>query len=224
MQGGGHVLAGGQSSRMGREKALLELGGKPLIEHAVRKLRRVCGDVAILSSNPALARYAPPVPDLHAGCGPMGGMEAALSHTAHQWNLFLPVDVPFLPAAFLAAWLDRLPEAEASGVRVWIFTVEGVAQPTVALLHREVRPFLTEALESGQFKLLPVLERAAFALGERDSGEPGAGLRKEPHWEASAIGVGLTEAQRRGRELWFANLNTPEEFAQAELHVDAVDT
>ena len=221
---GGYVLAGGQSSRMGREKALLEMGGKPLIEHAVTKLRRVCGDAAILSSNPALARYAPLVPDRHPGCGPMGGMEAALSHTVYDWNLFLPVDGPFLPAAYAAAWIERLPEAEASGVRIWIFTVEGVPQPTVALLHREVRPFLTEALGSRQFKLLPVLERAAFALGERDSGKPRAGLRKEPYWDAAAIGMGLAEAQQRARELWFANLNTPEEFARAELHVDALDT
>ena len=48
---GGYVLAGGKSSRMGRDKALLELAGKPLVLHAVTKLRRVCADVHILSGN-----------------------------------------------------------------------------------------------------------------------------------------------------------------------------
>jgi hypothetical protein len=52
----GYVLAGGRSSRMGTDKALLELAGKPLIEHAVAKLRRICANVAILGSNPALAQ------------------------------------------------------------------------------------------------------------------------------------------------------------------------
>ncbi|XWK49511.1 NTP transferase domain-containing protein [Tunturiibacter empetritectus] len=70
---GGYVLAGGKSSRMGRDKALLELAGKPLVRHAVTKLRRVCMDVRILSGNPELAAYAPIVADLHPGCGPMGG-------------------------------------------------------------------------------------------------------------------------------------------------------
>ena len=50
---------------MGRDKALLELGGKPLVLHAVKKLRRVCMDVRVLGSNPALEAYAPLVPDMH---------------------------------------------------------------------------------------------------------------------------------------------------------------
>ncbi len=45
---GGYVLAGGKSSRMGRDKALLELAGSPLLGHAVTKLRRVCVDVRVL--------------------------------------------------------------------------------------------------------------------------------------------------------------------------------
>ena len=93
---GGYVLAGGKSSRMGRDKALLELAGKPLVLHAVVKLRRVCIDVSILGNDPALDAYAPLVRDVHADCGPMGAMEAALLHSRYDWNLFLPVDMPFL--------------------------------------------------------------------------------------------------------------------------------
>ncbi len=229
----GYVLAGGRSSRMGREKALLELGGRPLIERAVTKLRRVCGEVSVLSSNPALGEYAPLVADVHPGCGPLGGMEAALLHTACEWNLFLPVDVPFLPAAYLEAWIESLPEVEARGGRVWMFTVEGVAQPTVALVHREVRPFLTEALACGQYKLLPALERAAAESRQRVSLNPGVGLWKMPYWAdldrwTSEGRAGedwglLTKGQLKARAHWFANLNTPEEFAEAELHLDALE-
>ena len=229
---GGYVLAGGQSSRMGREKALLELGGKTLIERAVTKLRRVCSQVAILSSNPALQEYAPLVADVHPGCGPLGGMEAALWQTSCEWNLFLPVDVPFLPTVYLKAWLGALSDAEAEGARVWIFTVEGVAQPTVALLHRHVRPFLTEALENGRYKLFPVLERAAAELEEREPKSPRLGLWKLPYradverWPGQRRvgedwGV-LTEGQRRAQAFWFANLNTPEDLAEAESHLDAL--
>jgi len=60
---GGYILAGGKSSRMGRDKALLELAGKPLVQHAVKKLRRVCMDVRILSNSGELGAYAPIVAD-----------------------------------------------------------------------------------------------------------------------------------------------------------------
>src|ERR1039457_2185492 len=85
----GYVLAGGRSSRMGTDKALLQLAGKPLIAHAVAKLRRICADVHILGSKPALAAFAPLVPDLHPNCGPVGGMEAALAHSTQDWSLIL---------------------------------------------------------------------------------------------------------------------------------------
>ena len=69
-----YVLAGGRSSRMGQDKALLPLAGKPLVEHMVAKLRRISDEVSILSNNPELARFAPLVPDLRESCGPLGGI------------------------------------------------------------------------------------------------------------------------------------------------------
>lgn len=232
---GGYVLAGGQSSRMGCDKALLCLAGKPLVLHAVVKLRRVCMEVSVLGSNPELDAYAPLVRDVHPGCGPMGGLEAALLQSRFEWNLFLPVDVPFVPTVYLDGWVRQaLPQAAQKGARVMMFTVDQVPQPTLALVHRDVRPFLTKALEHGEYKLYPVLESAARALAERDGFQPGAGLWKLPYWSQMTSRPGpqhkgeewwyTNEAQARGSARWFANLNTPEEFAEAERHVDALDT
>lgn len=230
---GGFVLAGGQSSRMGRDKALMELAGRPLAEHAVEKLRRVCSDVAICSSNPSLAAYAPLLADVHPGCGPIGGMEAALLGASFHWNLFLPVDVPFLPTVYLYGWLQIMHEARLRGVRVMMWTVNGVPQPAVVLVQRDVGPLLTQAIERGEYKLRPALERAAKQAAARDGFEPGAGFWMVPYWSEMRTGSknslshgwrSLTEAQRRYHEHWFDNLNTPEEFAEAERHVDALDT
>ena len=244
---GGYVLAGGRSSRMGQDKALLELAGKPLVLHAVVKLRRVCMEVNILGNNPALDAYAPLVTDLHPECGPMGGMEAALLHSRYDWNLFLPVDVPFVPTAYLFGWvrhavlhageaLQRRTEFELPGThaRVWMFTVDRVPQPTLALVHREVRPFLTEALGRGEYKLFPVLEKACREISVGKGLLPGVGLVAIPYWEQFRARPGprrvgedwwyTTEAQELGSGRWFANLNTPEEFAEAERFVDALDT
>ena len=73
-----------------------------------------------------------------------------------------------------------------------MFTVDGVPQPALAMVHRDVIPFVTSAVERGKFKLYPVLEQAGKELA--------------------------------AKHLWFANLNTPEEFAEAERHLDALDT
>lgn len=218
---------------MGRDKALLELGGKPLVEHAVAKLRRVCGDVAICSGNAVLAGYAPLVPDIHPGCGPMSGMEAALLGAQREWNLFLPVDVPFLPTLYLYAWLQALELARLRGARVMLWTVDEFPQPTVSLVHRDVGPFLTQAIGRGEYKLTPVLERAAKQSAACSGFAADAGLWKMPYWAElrSSGGAGdapawrcLTEAQRRYSAHWFDNLNRPDEFAEAERHVDALDT
>ncbi len=105
----------GKSSRMGRDKALLELAGKPLVRHAVKKLRRVCMDVQILSDNEELASYAPLVRDMHPGCGPMAGMEAALRTLAASSGIcFMPVDMPFLPTAFISGWVRPLASSRRS--------------------------------------------------------------------------------------------------------------
>jgi molybdopterin-guanine dinucleotide biosynthesis protein A len=216
----GFVLAGGKSSRMGQDKALLELAGKPLVLLAVEKLQRVCAEVYVLGNRPELEVYAPLVRDLHEGCGPLGGIEAALLHSVKEWNLFMAVDMPFLPAGFLDGWVRRVIRQKSA--RVAMFTVEGRPQPALCLLHQEVAPYVRDAVEKGEFKLLQVLEAAAKELAVRQGmglevvflnlpwGEEGALLGDEGRgWAPTAV-------QRVARHLWFANLNTPEEFAAAE--------
>jgi len=241
----GFVLAGGRSSRMGQDKALLELAGKPLVEHALIKLRRMCADVAILSNNSHLARFGTVVEDLHPDCGPMGGIEAALAHAKHDWSLILPVDLPFLPTQFLRGWAERTLRHEARHrTRIAMFQVDGVPQPTLLMIHREMAPYLTVALAQGRYKLFPMMEAAAddwaqchavgrwddlqaskrgrvleqFAWTQESRFSAGAGYPRGPSWTESS------PAQEAATHLYFANLNTPQEFAEAETHLDVLDT
>lgn len=231
----GFVLAGGRSSRMGQDKALLTLGGVSLVQHAVAKLRRLTPQVFILGSRSELAPVAPLVPDLRAPCGPLGGMEAALSQTACDWNLILPVDMPFLPTALLRCWADLvLAQPEA---RVACFVVDDVPQPAFCLLHREMLPFLTDAAQYGRFKLYSVFADAARQLAERRGVEPDAVFLKQ-QWvarEARSLFRELQGKARRGgddllspgqrdaSDLWFENLNTPEQLALVQRHPDALE-
>lgn len=219
---------------MGRDKALIELAGKPLIRHAVKKLRRVCMDVRILTDNEEFAAFGPIVRDIHPGCGPMSGMEAGLRHSIFEWNLFMAVDMPFLPSAFLFDWVEmRLVNTRqglGQGAHVRIPLVDKRPQPGLCMVHRDVAPYLTSALERGEYKLLPALEAAGQELARR-KGFPGpSGFRCVtliPSVEGKARvedWQDMTETQLQAVPFWFANLNTPEEFAEAERHVDALDT
>ena len=217
---------------MGRDKALLELGGKPLVWHAVTKLQRLCREVAILSSDPQVVPYGPLVQDVHPGCGPLGGVEAALLHTVHDWNLFLPVDVPFIPTAMLNLWLGHALGASGRGLRASVVAVDATVHPTLLVLHREMAPFLTDSLEHGHNRLLTALQDGAekIALARNlktrevfmemqydDAYTPAVEAEDEPWYP-------LTEAQKARGLDWFANLNTPEEFAEAERCIAALDT
>jgi molybdopterin-guanine dinucleotide biosynthesis protein A len=236
----GYVLAGGKSSRMGRDKALLELAGKPLALHAVVKLRRVCMDVHMLSDRPELDAFAPLVPDLHANCGPLGGVEAGLEYSARvyparRWSLFMPVDMPFLPSAFLDQWVRAVIVRAREGQRIAMFTVDGRPQPALCLMHQEVLPYVSRAIQRGEFKLLPVLEEAGRDLAERQGETLERVFFNLPWNEDSKFSIragrgGLeswwrpTEAQQTARRLWFSNLNTPQEFIDAEQAAGVLDT
>ena len=221
----GYVLAGGRSTRMGRDKARIQLAGKPLVEHAVTKLRRVCAEVFILSADHVLSRFAPIVPDVHPDCGPIGGIEAALTHSRHDWNLFLPVDMPFVPTSLLwdrVADLMCLPETDPArrpGVR--LLSVCSRPQPALCLIHREVAPLISEAIMAEELTLLAAFED----IGRRI---PGGVSNLPPHStmvnEQSERIWSLTSAQDAARELWFLNLNTPVGHRLAEQNAAALDT
>jgi molybdopterin-guanine dinucleotide biosynthesis protein A len=222
----GYVLAGGKSSRMGRDKALLELAGKPLVLRAVEKLRRVCAEVSIVGNRAELEAYAPLVRDLHEGCGPLGGIEAALLHSAKDWNLFMAVDMPFLPVGFLNAWVRRVT-GDASA-RVALFTVTGRPQPALCLLHKDVASFVSGAVTRGEFKLFAVLVEAGKELAARQGRELDEVFLNLPGsvdvFDEDGAGWAPTAAQRGGMHLWFANLNTPDEFAEAAAVAGVLET
>ena len=85
----GFVLAGGRSSRMGQDKALLQVAGRSLLEVALEKLRCLDGPAPrIAAARSDLLSHAPVIPDLHPGCGPLSGIEAALAATTRPLNRF----------------------------------------------------------------------------------------------------------------------------------------
>jgi molybdopterin-guanine dinucleotide biosynthesis protein A len=233
---GGYVLAGGRSSRMGQDKAMLVLGGKPLVEHAVVKLKRLCATVSILGNSSALKGYAPVVPDNLAGYGPLGGIEAALRDSEYAWNLILPVDMPFLPTRLLDDWIWRVLRPggwwhRTRDTRISMLSVDEQAYPTLLLIHRDVAPYLLYDLRRGHSRVRQSLEAAAGAIARE------RGVKSERVFlELDALDDVRSPKSRNADEIWknrvlkktardwFANLNTPNDFAEARKSVGELDT
>lgn len=113
----GFVVAGGRSRRMSRDKAVLAWGETTLLDHALDRLRSVCGSVRILSG--AEARYAdrdvPVDVDVMAGAGPLGGVLTGLLRLgpASALGLFLAVDVPFASVPLLQRLVELAEDHDA---------------------------------------------------------------------------------------------------------------
>ncbi len=98
------ILAGGQSRRMGRDKAWLEWEGQPLIARAVSVVRAAGFEEILISGRPGIdysAMDCPVLLDLEPGLGPLAGISRALETTAAPLSLVLAVDLPLMTAAFL---------------------------------------------------------------------------------------------------------------------------
>jgi molybdopterin-guanine dinucleotide biosynthesis protein A len=111
----GYILAGGESSRMGRAKALLEILGEPLVLRAARLLESVVGTATVVGGN---GRYQPlglrSIEDDWPGAGPLGAIATALRASEARWNLILACDLPYLTADWLQYLAGRAALAAAA--------------------------------------------------------------------------------------------------------------
>ena len=154
------MLAGGRSTRMGQDKALLPLAGRSLLDIALDKLRvlPLAGAPRIVAVRSDLSSHGAVIADLHPGCGPLSGIEAALTASTQPLNVFLPVDLPLLPAHFLLWMLQR---AETTGAMMTVPRINGWPQPLCAVYHRDLVAHITASLRAGDYKVMPVMMAAA---------------------------------------------------------------
>ena len=196
----GFVLTGGASDRMGRDKALLELGGEPLALRAVHLLGEV-GVSATLVGAPDRYRHlgAPVLPDSVEGKGPLAGIVTSLEATRSDWNFVLACDLPYLERP-LARFLSGLALETGGGVDAITATdaivprIRGRWQPLCAIYHRRCLPAFEQVLVSGHPKIADAFDSLRVRSVEEN--------------DLHRAGVSL-----RGLE----NMNTPEQYEEAKL-------
>jgi molybdopterin-guanine dinucleotide biosynthesis protein A len=183
------ILAGGKSTRMGRDKAFVEFEGQMLLARALELARSVTSDVWIVGDAAKFAAFGPVVEDLFRDCGPLGGIHAALRASAAELNLMLAVDVPFVSAELLDFLTAR---ARESAALVTAVRTDGRWQPLCGIYRRKFANVAEEALSAGRYKITALFEAERMqSISEKELAA--AGFSSE----------------------MFRNLNTPEDLAEA---------
>jgi len=135
---------------MGADKALLAFGSGTLLQHALDTVKALSSRPVIVGPQDRYAPYGSVVEDIFPGCGPLGGIHAALCSTQTDLNLVLSVDMPLMTTDFLR-WLLRA--AADSNELVIVPESEGRPQPLCAVYRRDVLPALERELKAGNFKV-----------------------------------------------------------------------
>jgi molybdopterin-guanine dinucleotide biosynthesis protein A len=156
----GFILAGGESSRMGMDKGLLEIDGVPLI---VRTARLVDGVDRMASAATVVGRPETyqriglrATADGWPGCGPLGGIATALRASETEWNLIVACDLPYLTCEWLQFLTRRARESVADAV---VPMSEHGAEPLCAMYHSRCEPAIRGALAQGTRKVTEGLVR-----------------------------------------------------------------
>ncbi|WP_428773516.1 molybdenum cofactor guanylyltransferase MobA [Vibrio sp.] len=148
------ILAGGQASRMGgKDKGLIELNGKPLVQHVIDRLATQTNNISINANRnqSTYAKLAPVFSDQFENFpGPLGGIHAGLMHATTDWVGFVPCDSPMINLDLVERFCNKVePETDI------VVAHDGEhQQPVFTLYHKRVLPKLTAFLERGDRKII----------------------------------------------------------------------
>lgn len=143
----GVLLAGGQSSRMGTDKALLELGGLKTIQWVDERLRKITDQRVIITNQKERFSFVdiPSYPDVFEGEGPMAGLHAAIHYLSSDYYLLSACDTPFLsPAVY------EVLKQQVVGHDIAIPVFNGKFHPMSGVYSAEVYKKTGELLNQGK--------------------------------------------------------------------------
>ncbi len=150
----GVVLAGGQSRRLGRDKAVELLSGQPMIRRVLERVAGLTSENIVVVADRTRGDALPlldntrVVLDVYPGMGSLGGIFSGLAAAENGWVMVTACDMPFLNPDLLG-YLLTLRE----GADVVAPVVEGRPEPTHALYSRECMPFIEERLRAEELKI-----------------------------------------------------------------------
>lgn len=177
-----YILAGGRSTRMGRDKALLLYEGKTLLERALQTAAFVSRNVFIVGEAKKYSHQGAVVEDVYRDCGPLGAIHAALQSSAADHNLMLAVDMPFVSSTMLQFLAEQ---AMGSGADVTVPEVETKLQPLCAVYRRAFVPMAENALKNERYKITSLFAQVTtHVVQEKELAAAGFGADLFRNWNS----------------------------------------
>jgi molybdopterin-guanine dinucleotide biosynthesis protein A len=156
MKADGFVTAGGNSSRMGRDKAWLELDSVTMIERVIAALRPVTAGVTVIANRSEYARLnLPVVADTHPGIGPLEAIRTALAHSRQPRVALVGCDLPFITSDLFRYLLRVGGGAQA----VVPLDEEGQIEPLCAIYSTAALAHVSALIADGERKVSHLFER-----------------------------------------------------------------
>lgn len=187
----GVILAGGESSRMGRNKALLEVNGERMIEGAYRRMAELFDEVLLVTNSPEIYDFIPcrKIGDIYPGMGPLGGIHAALTSCSAERAFVIACDMPGLNPQLIRE-LSKM-----QGGDVVIPETPGGLEPLHAVYAKSCLPKMETMLQAGERRILSFFDLAQ--------------VRLVPRGKIAALDPDYAS---------FRNINTPEDYQRLAYH------
>jgi len=186
------ILAGGKSSRMGTNKALLKINGKTNIERIRDTLKILFDDIILVTNEPETYDFLGlrKVSDQYPGMGPLAGLHAGLQASDYDVNMMVACDMPFVSTELAEVLISLLSHHDAV-----IPVIDGRQQPLFSVFHKKAAEAVAESIESGQLRMRQLLDNLDVLY--------------------------VTEKELKGYsnldfERVFFNMNHPEEYEEAK--------
>jgi molybdenum cofactor guanylyltransferase len=150
----GIILAGGQSRRLGRDKAVERVGGQPLIRRVIGRIAQASDEVVVVVADQARGKALPLEAehrialDLYPGKGSLGGIFSGLSAARAEWGIVVACDMPFLNLDLLRYMLSLRRGADAV-----VPVLEGRPEPTHAIYAKGCLPYIERRLKADDLKI-----------------------------------------------------------------------
>ena len=183
----GAILAGGRSSRMGRDKALLKLDGSPFVSHVATTLREIFDRVILVANDPSAYGFLglKTIGDIYQDCGPLGGIHSALVHAGSADIFVTACDTPFVTRELVRYVVGFDSDAPA---RIPSFGQQ--LHPLCGIYTQNCLPFIVERLEVRRLRVVDFVEGIHAAV------------------------IPISSDLPFYREDLFANFNSPEDFSR----------
>ncbi len=163
----GIILSGGKSSRMGKEKGLCLLQGKPLIEYSFDLLKKFC-DSIIISSNNNVYEYleCQIIKDEVQGIGPAGGIYSCLQASVNDENFIISCDMPLITVGLIQYLLSQKKDFDAL-----IPLFNGFPEPLCAFYHKSCIPVFKKSIDEGKYKIQDIIKNLNAGFAEIKSSD-----------------------------------------------------